>query len=257
MQLSLLAWPEVARHLERSRLIVVPIGSTEQHGPTGLIGTDAICPTAIAQTAADEAAEPFLIAPTFSVGSAQHHMGFPGTITLRPETMIAAIVDWVDSLAQHGFRRIYWLNGHGGNVAPALAAFAQYWSRESLSGGDSGVMLKLRNWWELPGVYDLCKRLYGRAHGSHATPSEVAVTYAIHPEAESRLGGGAKLAPEVAPVGPVRDAADYRRRFPDGRIGSDPTLARGEDGRRLIDAAAKGLAKELSDFEMGAAEAEE
>jgi creatinine amidohydrolase len=76
MLLSMSTWAEVERQLGRSRAIVVPIGSHEQHGPTGLLGTDALCPEIIAHAA--ETADPgLLVAPTFSVGMAQHHLGFP------------------------------------------------------------------------------------------------------------------------------------------------------------------------------------
>ena len=186
-----------------------------------------------------------LLAPTFSVGSAHHHLGFPGSITLRPSTMIAAVNDWITSLRRHGFRRFYFLNGHGGNIAPVKTAFSEWYSQFSLGGGDARTALVLRNWWELGDVEKICKELYGTAHGSHATPSEVAVTYALFPEAEARLRPAGKLDPQVAPKGVVRDAKDYRRRFADGRIGSDPALATKEDGQRLIDMAAEAMLKEL------------
>ena len=75
---------EIDAYLAGSKGIVIPIGSTEQHGPNGLLGTDAICPEVIAKRAGDEAG--FLVGPTFNVGQAQHHMAFAGTITLRPGT---------------------------------------------------------------------------------------------------------------------------------------------------------------------------
>src|SRR6478752_3780065 len=87
MQLHLSSWPEVQKYLETSKAILIPIGSTEQHGPNGLLGTDALCPEIIAKRAGDESG--ILIGPTFNVGQAQHHMAFSGTITLRPSTMIA------------------------------------------------------------------------------------------------------------------------------------------------------------------------
>ena len=245
MQLLLSTWPEIETYLTKSKGIVIPIGSVEQHGPTGLIGTDAICPEVIAATAAEQAG--FLVGPTFSVGCAQHHLAFPGSMTLRPSTMIAVVLDWVNSLARHGFQRLYFLNGHGGNIATLEAGFAEVYAQSSFQsrqGGGTPVVCRLQNWWELDGVPDLCASLYGAADGDHATASEVAVTYAAYPDHIKQ----AKLDPEIAPTGDFTDAADYRARFPDGRIGSNPGLANAEDGRRLVSAATTALIKDVTAF---------
>src|SRR5215475_15634163 len=154
MQLHLSTWPEVEAYLAKSKAILIPIGSTEQHGPNGLLGTDALCPEIIGRRAGDEAG--ILVGPTFNVGQAQHHMAFSGTITLRPSTMIAAMMDWAQSLTRHGFERLYWFNGHGGNINTINAAFSEIYHGVSF-GDDRGsnrapLRLMLRNWWELSGV---------------------------------------------------------------------------------------------------------
>lgn len=248
MQLHLSTWPEVEAYLAKSKAIIIPIGSTEQHGPNGFLGTDALCPEIIGSRAGDEAG--ILVGPTFNVGQAQHHMAFTGTITLRPSTMIAAMMDWAQSLVHHGFERIYWLNGHGGNINTINAAFSEMYHGISFAdrSGSNRPPLRcmLRNWWELPGVMDVCRQLFPVGEGNHATPSEVSVTFFGYPDHVKRV----EMNPKIAPSGPIFDAEDYRRRFPDGRIGSDPSQASVEAGEKIVKAAVKSV---ISDFHQFAA----
>ncbi|HEY5047276.1 MAG TPA: creatininase family protein [Rhizomicrobium sp.] len=245
MQLHLSSWPEVETYLQTSKAILIPIGSTEQHGPNGLVGTDALCPEIIARRAGDEAG--ILVGPTFNVGQAQHHMAFAGTIALRPSTMIAAMVDWSQSLAKHGFERLYWFNGHGGNINTINAAFSEIYhgvTFDRVGANHPPLRCTLRNWWELPGVGEVCRQLFPVGDGSHATPSEVSVTYFAYPEAQKQVA----MHPKIAPVGPIYDAEDYRRRFPDGRIGSDPSQASVEAGEKIVAAAVKAVIGEFQRF---------
>ncbi|HYC97285.1 creatininase family protein [Brevundimonas sp.] len=243
MLIHLSSWPEIDARLKTVKTVVVPIGSNEQHGPTGLLGTDWMCPEIIAH-AAERQDEQLVVAPTFNIGMAQHHLAFAGTISLRPSTFMAAITDWVSSLGRHGFERIYFLNGHGGNVASIEAAFSEIHADWSFAEEQPPFALKLRNWWDLPGVMSLCNRMFPTGHGMHATPSEIAVTQAAYPD---RIKV-ADYAPKIAPVGPIRDALDYRARFPDGRIGSDPAQASPEKGQEIIDAAVPALLRDVADF---------
>jgi creatinine amidohydrolase len=244
MLLHLRTWSEVDTYLKRSRGIILPIGSTEQHGPNGLIGTDAICAEAVARAVGEKAEA--LVAPTIAVGMAQHHLGFSGSMTLRPSTLIAVIQDMVQSLARHGFERFYFINGHGGNIATVTAAFSEIYAERSLERGSNAPSLKckLRNWWESDKVKALSKELYGDAEGSHATPSEVAMTQHVYPDAIKH----ARLDPPVAPKGEFADAEDYRRTFPDGRIGSNPGLATPEAGKRFLDAAVVDIVEDYRRF---------
>lgn len=247
MRLTVSTWPDIQDWLSRSTTIVLPIGSFEQHGPNGFIGTDALCPEIIANHAESLAPDSILVGPTFNIGCAQHHLGFPGTITLRPSTMMAAMMDWTESLMRHGFRRFYWLNGHGGNISTIETAFAEIHSRRSFDiAGEQrrpDLILKRRDWWDFREVMTLCNQLFPTGHGSHATPSEVSVTYWAYPDRER---SGIRMTPAVAPSGSISDAVRYRRDFPDGRIGSDPAQASIAHGGEIVSLAARCLLEEVA-----------
>jgi creatinine amidohydrolase/Fe(II)-dependent formamide hydrolase-like protein len=111
MQLALSTWQEVEEYLRSSVGIIIPIGSVEQHGPNGLIGTDHLCAEVVAKGVGD--AIGCMVAPTLAYGMSQHHLGFAGSVTLRPSTLMLVVCDVVQSLATHGFRKFFFINGHG------------------------------------------------------------------------------------------------------------------------------------------------
>jgi creatinine amidohydrolase len=244
MRLQLCTWPEVEAYLKTSRGIIMPIGSTEQHGPNGLIGTDAICAEEIALGVGKAAGA--MVGPTIGVGMAAHHMEFPGSMTLRPSTLILVIRDYVTALAEHGFERFLFVNGHGGNIPTVRAAFHEIYTELRAARGAQAPDLRCKvvSWWENEGVSKLSRELFGSSEGSHATPSEVSVTHYVYPDHIKE----AVLDPPVAPSSPFYDARDYRRRFPDGRIGSNPSLARPEHGKRLFDTAVSALTERYCAF---------
>ncbi|ABB56697.1 creatininase family protein [Synechococcus elongatus] len=244
MLLQRSTWPEVEAYLQQSDGIIIPIGSTEQHGPTGLIGTDAICAEAIAQGVADRTQA--LVGPTINVGMALHHLGFPGSVSLRPSTLLQVIVDYLSSLAQHGFRHFYFINGHGGNIATVRAAFAEFYA----VAGDrrcpepDRLRCHLANWFMVPAVTKLARELYGDEEGSHATPSEVALTQFIYPDSIKT----APLTVEVHSSHAIYAADDFRRRYPDGRMGSNPALATPEHGQQFYESAVAELSQSYQAF---------
>jgi len=251
MRLQLCAWPEVEEYLKTRAEIIVPIGSTEQHGPTGLIGTDALTAEMVAEGVG--AATGTLVGPVINVGMAVHHTQFPGTITMRPSTMIAYIQDYVNTLGGYGFQRFFFLNGHGGNIATTNAAFYEIYAGYTATGGAGRSNLPeprctLANWWECAQVKSLSAELFGGREGSHATPSEVAMTWYRFPEHIKT----APLDPALPPSGRFFGAADYRRRFADGRIGSDPSLATPEKGKRIYEAAVEGMTGAFKTFAAAA-----
>ncbi|OKH24318.1 creatininase family protein [Chroogloeocystis siderophila] len=244
MLLHLSTWLEVEAYLETSQGIILPIGSTEQHGPTGLIGTDAICAEAIAHGVGETTGA--LVSPTINVGMALHHTAFPGTISLRPSTMILVIRDYIACLAKAGFTKFFFINGHGGNIATLKAAFAEtytYLAEIGVNNADQ-VQCQVSNWFMCGSVYQLAKELYGDREGSHATPSEVAVTQYVYPKSIKH----ATLSTEVGKGHPIYGPVNFRQHYPDGRMGSDPALATPEHGLQLYNLAVKELSNNYLEF---------
>ncbi len=244
IRLDLKTWPEVADYLTHCKGIILPIGSTEQHGPTGAIGTDALTSEAVALEVGRRTG--VLVTPTQAFGMAEHHLGFPGTMSLQPSTMLALLHDLVLSLASHGFERIFVINGHGGNIASAKAAFMQaYRTAESRRiPAASRLQCKIANWFMAQQVFVAAKDLYGDREGQHATPSEIALTLHLEPSLQSKQ----RPLPDPSPAGPINGPEDFRQRYPDGRMGSDPFLANADHGKMLLEKAASALSKDLSDF---------
>jgi creatinine amidohydrolase len=243
----------VEAYLRHNRTIVLPLGSLEQHGAAGMIGTDALCADAVGTRAAERAG--MIAAPVLAFGQAQFNLGFPGTVSLRPSTLSAVLFDAIVSLGRAGFARVLLLSGHGGNIAPGLSAIQEVMAEVSIGrlAFPQPVTVKLRCWWEGARVRQLRDSLYGDREGFHATPSEIAVVQALHPDwsAPGAWPAFRPLAtdPLVDPGGDRHeDAARHRARYPDGPIGADPALARREHGVQLLDAAAEDVADLLRDF---------
>lgn len=113
-----MTWPEVAGALEDGwTTVVVAVGAIEQHGPHLPLQVDAARGDRLAVEVAARLGKA-LVAPTIRVGCSEHHMGFPGTISLRRTTLEAICLDYCVSLARHGFETVCLVPSHGGNFEP-------------------------------------------------------------------------------------------------------------------------------------------
>jgi len=254
MQLQLCTWPDVERYLTHSSGVIIPVGSTEQHGPTGVIGTDAICAEQICLAAAD-GYDDMLLAPTLAISPAQFNLGFPGTISLRAATFMQVVTDTVESLARSGFTHFYFLNGHGANLAAVRSALHDLHQTRSIKPENTMPELKfrMRSWWDFAKTDALRKNLYGDREGMHATPSEISITQsALGVERSAQSSIDYQKLHTSFYQNHAQDSHDdaraHRSRFPDGHVGSDPSLSSAEHGQQLLDTAAGELRADWLDF---------
>ena len=235
MQLVLMNWFDVVAYLKEDDRIVIPIGSTEQHGPFCLFGTDHLISHRISIEAALRAK--VITTPAIPYGISPHHMEFPGTITLQPETLISLINETIQSLIYHGFKRFLIFNGHGGNRTTVDSGLNTI-SNENLS-----AQIKFRNWWDFIEVENYIDENFGEREGHHGTPSETSIMMFLFPEKVVKKPVEYR---KTVRSSSFANRKDYKRLYPDGLIGSDPNLASKDHGKKLFELCVNGLVNELS-----------
>ena len=244
MKLAHMTWEQVGDRITAGSAIMLPVGSTEQHGPMGRIGTDTICAEAVALQASNLCDA--IVAPALAYTPAPFNTAFPGTVSVSANVFRALCQEVIEGLLQQGFSGVFAVNGHGANLEPLRQVMA------NLPDG----RLRIRSWWEPASVNSLRQEFYGEWEGMHATPSEIAITQSLLgslPEGEA-AAPPEKLSPEFirAHSGDRHGPPDeHRARFPDGRVGSHSALARPEQGDRILQAAAMAIAEEFRQFEAG------
>ena len=226
--LANLSSPAVAKYLKKNKTIILPIGSTEQHGPDGILGIDHLTATGIAYAVSELTG--VISAPPINYGMAMHHLGFSGTIALRPTTYINLICDVLDSLKRHGFRHVIVINGHGGNKGPFLNALAERVDEYA------EMDFSFVNWWVMQGLQkNIIDKYFGAKEGYHATPTEVSVTMALVP--------GSMVMPKSYKC-PQKEVsaensawvipAKFREYYPDGVMRADYSLSTEQIGKEAL-----------------------
>ena len=234
--------PELRDLAGRNAIVIIPVGSTEQHGPHLPVQTDALISTEISLRAARlvENKEPVVVAPTVWCGLAEHHMDFGGTFTLDFDTFRGLVRCICQSLARHGFRRILLLNGHGGNIS-ALNVIANDLGRELAAPVTAATYCY---------VADTAQRykeiLEQQDNVMHAGEAESSMLLALRPELVDReaMVNTANKMPGIAGPGGTSRYRSFAARTESGVIGL-PASATAEKGERLLDAAAEELAASL------------
>src|SRR5579884_1344644 len=194
-----MSWLEVRERLPEIGLVLIPVGACEQHGPHAALATDTISADALCREAAARAGN-VAVAPAIPWGVSWHHMGFPGTISLRGETLIAVIEDVIASLHAHGFSRFLVVNGHGGNNAAVALAVERVKQRHGipLVAAIFGYAL----------IAEAARDLMPAAAIGHAGADEVSVVWAVAP---ALAKPAAHAAPE--PTGAQAESAALLRAY--------------------------------------------
>lgn len=139
---------QTINHELDKKVVLLPLGATEQHGPHLSVSTDTDIVTALAAETEKLLPNEVLLCDTLPIGSSDHHSAFGGTISISPELYTKLVIDIVQSLLDSGFRRIVLLNGHGGNITPVKQALAILSKKY-----DAGLSpnIALVTYWELTG----------------------------------------------------------------------------------------------------------
>ncbi len=118
VQLAEISWTEAYKVFEDNDVALIPVGSTEQHGPHNPLGTDHLLAGALAKIIGDGTGIP--VTPIVPVGISRHHRQFPGTLWVPPDVFREYMISIALSLAEHGSTKIVYVNGHGGNSAAIM-----------------------------------------------------------------------------------------------------------------------------------------
>ena len=233
------SYQDIANYLKKDQRIILPIGSTEQHGPDGILGVDHITATGIAYSVAESTG--ILAAPPLNYGMAMHHLGFPGTMALRPTTYINVVCDLVTSLKDHGFKEIIVINGHGGNKCPFVNALAE--KRNEFQDLD----FKFFNWWVMPKLEkEIIEKEFGAKEGYHATPTEISLTMFLVPGSMTMPDSYKCPQKEVKSenVGWVIPGK-FKDYYPDGVMRADYSGSTEEIGKKVLEFAVKEITEKL------------
>lgn len=229
-ELARLTSPEAREALAAAQLALVAVGSCEQHGPHLTLDTDIAIAEALARRLGDDLGQQAVLLPPLAYGLSEHHMAFPGTLTLRHSTFAGFLADLVESLAHWGVRRLLVVNGHGGNVdAVRLAARA--------ARRDHGALVAAVMWAQIA-ADEVARQAQSPRYG-HACEIETSVAMALTPASvrADRIEEPRPTAPTDPLTDPPHGRVDRVTWFEEwtenGALG-DPRLATLELGEAVV-----------------------
>ena len=230
MDLAKLSWPAVAA-LSKDTPVVFPIAALEQHGHHLPVFTDSLLLGEIIRRAADKVGDRVLFAPLTWLGNSDHHLDFAGTLSAPPRTYLDLLNGLAENFVQHGFHRLVFINGHGGNDVPGRQAVFELRQRHR---SRDDLLFLLGTYWSLGAKpWESDSSLQQRSM-QHACEWETSMILRLNPQ----LVGDYRNAGPVDPGTPFSPASRgwvTRERSVPGHIGS-PHLATAEKGEHLFSA---------------------
>ena len=231
MYLADYAWPELEEYFERESLALVPVGSTEQHGPHLPEATDALIAEGFAREAAERTG--YLCTPTISVGVSPHHRQFPGTMWADAPAFREYVESVTRNLTQHGIDRVVYVNAHGGNVEHLREVGRRL--------RDDRELYALEWMWD-ESISERIEEVFD-SPGPHGGPKETSLVWhldpgLVHPDRleQARDGGLTHVDGETGRVHGARTFYDSIDNTDNGVLG-DQTDASPEIGAELFEAA--------------------
>jgi creatinine amidohydrolase len=228
MDLSKLSWPAVAA-LSKDTPVVFPIAALEQHGHHLPVFTDSLLLGEIIRRAADSLGDRVLFAPLMWLGNSDHHLDFAGTLSAPPRTYLDLLNGLAENFVQHGFHRLVFINGHGGNDVPGRQAVFELRQRHR---GRDDLLFLLGTYWSLGAKPAESNPALQQTSMGHACEWETSMILRLHPQ----LVGDYRNATPVDPGTPFTPASRgwiTQERSVPGHIGS-PHLATPEKGEHLF-----------------------
>lgn len=248
MLLEDMAWPDV-KQLDASRLIVLcPLGAFEQHGPHLPLTTDTDIVTAIARRVEEPRPSKVLCLPTLWAGHSPHHARFPGTISISQMHYIDLLIDFCKSIVEMDGRKIFLLNGHGGNDVPVRAALREIKTKFA---GVANLHVVLASYWQIAAATITRHRESEPGGVSHACEMETSIMLHLRPN-RVRMDLARRDGPhdssryrkaDMQLPKPVYYVAEFHELSASGVIGH-PDLASAEKGKLFLD----GIAQEVGEF---------
>lgn len=227
MQFADLTWPAI-RSLGPDVPVVIPVAAVEQHGRHLPLFTDSYLLGEIVRRAAERIGDRVLVTPLQWLGNSDHHLDFPGTLSAPPRVYLDLLNGLIDNLLAHGFRRVVFLNGHGGNDVPGRQAVFE--ARQRHRSRDD-LLLLFATYWSLGETGRLPAGLVQRQMG-HACEWETSMMLRLAPH----LVGELRTLDEVPfgnPFEPAHRGWITKDRTGPGHIG-DPRVATAEKGESLF-----------------------